>query len=134
MGIRKMQSIFTTNISLLIKFARSEGLEVTFGDAYRDPLLAKINSGKYDLINRATGDRITLARRGAENSLHRRRLALDLNLFKNGIYLSTTEAHRAMGRFWESLNVLNRWGGRFDDGNHYEMVPHYWRGDDYTVL
>jgi len=134
MGVRTLQSIFVSNIAILIRYAYSLGYELTFGDAYRDPLLAKINSGEYGLIEKATNVIKWLARRGSKNSLHCRRLAIDLNLFRDCKYLSTTEAHRELGRYWESLNGYNRWGGRFNDGNHYEMTLHPWRGKDYEIL
>ena len=56
-----------------------------------------------------------------KNSLHFIGLAKDLNLFINGKYIASTEAHRPMGEFWESLG--GTWGGRFNnsDGNHYSV-------------
>lgn len=134
MSLRPLQSRFAFNIALLIKWAVFHGSEVTFGDAYRDPLLAKLNSGLYGLIEKATGTITWLARRGAKNSLHCQRLAVDLNLFKDGRYLSKTEDHRELGRYWETLHPLNRWGGRSDDGNHYEMTTHPWRDENYKPL
>ena len=134
MGVRTLQSIFVSNIAILVRYAYSLGYELTFGDAYRDPLLAKINSGKYGLIERVTNLITWIARRGSKNSLHCRRLAMDFNLFRNGKYLSTTEAHRELGRYWESLNKFNRSGIRFNDGNHYEMVPYAWRDENYKPL
>ena len=62
-----------------------------------------------------------------KNSLHYAKCAGDLNLFKDGEYLTDTESHRFLGEFWESLNPENRWGGRYSDGNHYERVPGGWR-------
>jgi len=56
-----------------------------------------------------------------KNSCHYIRLADDLNLFKDGIYLTDTLAHKPFGEFWESLHPLCRWGGRFNDGNHYSI-------------
>ena len=47
MGLRTLQSIFTHNQAILVKYAYSHGYELTDGDAYRDPLLAKLNSGKF---------------------------------------------------------------------------------------
>jgi len=52
-----------------------------------------------------------------EGSYHYLRLAVDLNLFKDGVFLDKTEDHEELGIFWESLG--GTWGGRFDDGNHY---------------
>jgi hypothetical protein len=51
------------------------------------------------------------------------RLAVDLNLFKNGQFLTDSEAHRPLGDYWKSLHPDCCWGGDFSkpDGNHYSM-------------
>jgi hypothetical protein len=82
-------------VALLIQYAYELGYELTFGDCYRDP--------RCDY--------------GSEVSFHKKRLAIDLNLFKNGRYLTSTKSHEPLGLFWESIG--GTWGGRFDDGNHY---------------
>ncbi len=81
-------------VSLLIAFAYEKGYEITFGDAW-----AK------------TGHKT--------GSFHYKRLAIDLNLFREGTYLSSTESHRPLGEFWMSIG--GTWGGNFKqkDGNHY---------------
>lgn len=56
-----------------------------------------------------------------KNSNHYIKLAIDLNVFKNKVYLISTEDHKEFGRFWEHLHPLCRWGGRFQDGNHYSL-------------
>lgn len=132
--MRELQSKHAFFIALLIRWAYAHGYELTFGDAYRDPLLAKINSGLYGMIEKATGVITWLARRGSKNSLHCDRLAVDFNLFRDGHYLSKTEDHLEMGRHWESLYVFNRWGGRYGDGNHYETLPYNWRDENYKPL
>lgn len=58
---------------------------------------------------------------GEEKSLHKKCLAIDLELFKGAKYLQKTEDHRPLGEFWESLDPENSWGGHFDDGNHYSI-------------
>ena len=80
----------------LIDQAHSLGFEVTLGDCYRDPRCPY----------------------GSKSSRHRSRLAIDLNLFSGGHYLRRTEDHLPLGEWWESQGGI--WGGRFDDGNHYE--------------
>jgi len=84
------------------------GLEATFGDAYRDPR----SHGEL-------GQRIAY---GNAFSCHKSRLALDLNLFRGKDYLTTTEAHRELGEWWEGQHELACWGGRFNDGNHYSFT------------
>ena len=44
---------------------------------------------------------------------------IDLNLFRGGKMLTTTEDHRPLGEWWESHG--GAWGGRFADGNHYSL-------------
>jgi hypothetical protein len=68
---------------------------------------------------------------GIKDSQHCKKLAGDLNLFKDGVYLSNTWEHKPFGEYWMTLNPDNRWGGDWngnhrtdegeDDGNHYEM-------------
>jgi len=73
--LRQKQSRFVEMVARLIRHAYNEGYELTFGDAYRDPRCPY----------------------GSEVSLHKKRLAVDLNLFKDGKYLSSTEAHWVLG-------------------------------------
>lgn len=56
------------------------------------------------------------------NSEHYVRCAIDLNLFKDGEYLMTTADHKPFGEFWETLHPNCRWGGRYNDGNHFELL------------
>lgn len=94
MTLREKQSHFVKMVASLIIHAASLNYEFTFGDAYAQ-------SGH------------------KENSFHYKRLAIDLNLFKDGKFLADTESHRPLGEFWESVG--GTWGGRFKhpDGNHY---------------
>ncbi len=57
-----------------------------------------------------------------DNSNHYLKLAGDINLFKDGDFITTTEGHRISGEQWETRHELCRWGGRFDDGNHYSLI------------
>src|SRR3970040_2539809 len=109
MTLRQKQSIFAKLVAKLINFAYNEAYELTFGETYRSPEEA------LRLFNRGLG---------IKNSLHTQRLAIDLNLFKNGKYLTKTEDHRLLGEYWESLSTSEyecTWGGRFSDGNHYSI-------------
>lgn len=96
---RETQNEFVKAVALLILYVYEKGYKLSFGDA-----LAK------------TGHK--------ENSLHYAGLAIDLNLFKGDTYLTRTEDHEELGKFWESLHPNCRWGGNFSrrDGNHYEML------------
>jgi len=92
MSLREGQSKFAKMVALLILFIYEKGYEVSFGDAFaHDGHIA--------------------------NSFHYRRLAIDLNLFWEGKFLTKTEDHEPFGLFWESIG--GSWGGRWKDGNHY---------------
>lgn len=112
MTLRQKQSIFTFLVARLIIHANGLGYELTFGETYRTPEQAALNAIKGI---------------GISNSLHTKRLAIDINLFKKGKYLSDTESHRELGEWWERQHSHCRWGGRFNDGNHYEFTETSWR-------
>ncbi|KKL10088.1 hypothetical protein LCGC14_2559350, partial [marine sediment metagenome] len=97
MTLRQKQSIFARCIAQLIIEIYARGYEVTLGEAYRRKGV------------------------GWKHSLHRKRLAKDLNLFLNGRYLTSTKAHEQFGIWWKALHKENEWGGDFHpaDGNHY---------------
>jgi len=59
---------------------------------------------------------------GIKNSLHKLSLAVDIDLYMNGIYLTKTISHIIPGTYWEKLHPDCRWGGRFNDGNHYSFA------------
>jgi len=53
------------------------------------------------------------------NSYHYIALAQDINLYKDGVYLTRTADHLPLGEYWEKMG--GTWGGRWDDGNHYSL-------------
>ncbi|MFA5340298.1 MAG: M15 family peptidase [Clostridia bacterium] len=57
-----------------------------------------------------------------KGSLHYEGLAVDIDLTKDGVYLTNTDDHKQFGEYWESLDPLCAWGGRFKDGNHYSVT------------
>jgi hypothetical protein len=105
--LREKQSLFVVLVGQLIAKATADGYDLTFGEAYRSPEEAA---------------RLSKAGKGIAKSLHTVRLAVDLNLFKDGAWLTTSEAHQPLGEWWEQLHPLCRWGGRFKDGNHYSLT------------
>lgn len=58
------------------------------------------------------------------HSLHYSGLAVDLNIYKNGLYLTKTEDYTFAGEFWKNLDPDFRWGGDFTkaDGNHFSCT------------
>jgi len=118
MTLSQHQRAFTRDIGYLIEFAYESGRELTFNEALRTPAQQWLYYNGRDIEN---GQLVRAPRRSwTLNSQHLKKLAVDFNLFVDGEYQGTTEAHQPLGEFWEALNDLNRWGGNFGDGNHYE--------------
>lgn len=105
MTLGEKQRKFTLMVSQLVQWLYDQGYEATLGDAYRDPRL-------HGQLGESKGY-------GNRNSCHKIRLAIDLNLFKDGVWLQSTEDHTPVGEKWESMG--GSWGGRFKDGNHYSL-------------
>ena len=98
MNLVQKQHKFAVMVSKLIIYADSIGLVISGGDWYRD---ARCNYGH-------------------PRSLHRLRLAFDINLFNAaGTYMVDKESHRPLGEYWERMG--GTWGGHFDDPNHYSL-------------
>jgi hypothetical protein len=106
---RQRQSRFARNAARLILHAYELGYEITLGEAWRSPEQAKWNA--------ANGI-------GTSNSLHTERLAIDLNLFKEGRYIIDDEGHKELGAWWKAIAPDCRWGGDFTkkDFNHYSIA------------
>lgn len=101
MRLREKQSLFARLLArLLLRMEMDEGVEYTLGEV----------------------ERRETATHGHTRSLHKKRLAVDVHLFIGGEYQSSTEAHKPYGEWWEAQHELCRWGGRFNDGNHYSLA------------
>jgi len=105
--LSESQFVFAKNVAKLINYIFECDYYCTLGEAWRTKEQAEIYHK---------------AGRGIINSQHCKRLAIDLNLFSpEGDYLTKTYDYVRFGNFWERLNPKNRWGGKFNDGNHFEM-------------
>lgn len=109
MSLSGRQQMFTEHIAMLINYASSNGYGLTFGDAYRDPrVFGKFGETKPESY-------------AAINSVHKVRLAVDFNVFKNGKYLTGEEsknAHSFLHDYWDSLGGAKRID---EDLNHYSF-------------
>jgi hypothetical protein len=94
-------------IPSLLNKAFELGYEVTLGDAFRDPR-----------VHGAFGQKLAY---GAANSFHKQRLAIDLNLFKDGKYITDDTGHAQLGAWWVTQG--GTYGGNFKskDFNHYSL-------------
>ena len=138
MTLGEQQRLFVRLVAQLINFAYAQGYELSFGEAYRSDEQAEINAmgptGRGRLADFTGGlfpgfaakirnnPRIT----GARMSLHCERLAIDFNLYRNGVYLPDTDNYQRLGTYWKTLHPLARWGGDFapptgPDGGHFSL-------------
>ena len=106
MTLRQKQVKFAEMVATLIARAFELAYEVTLGDVYRDP--------------RAHGEvGESKVRYGHPKSCHKIRLAIDLNLFREGVYLQGEKGYKELGEWWELQG--GTWGGRFKDFNHFSL-------------
>lgn len=107
MTLLEKQQKFMQMLPRLLDKVHEMGFLVTGGDLFRDPRVHGASGVKQGY--------------GHRRSCHKLKLAIDLNLFKDGQYLTTKKAHQQLGEWWESQG--GSWGGRFADGdaNHYSL-------------
>lgn len=120
MTLREKQSLFLFNIHKLIEWAYKNGFELTFGEAYR--------TQEQQQMYFNTGRSKTLYSR------HLQRLAIDFNIFRNGLLINSAVDIKPLGDFWVTLHTDNVWGADWDrDGSvldetfldpyHFEVKP-----------
>lgn len=115
--LHQKQVRFSQLVARLIQQADEWGYEVTLGEVYRTLEVASFQVK----ANAAKGT-------GIVNSLHRLRLAVDVNLFikATGQFLTRSEDYKRLGEWWEAQStgeIRCTWGGRFRrvDGNHFSV-------------
>lgn len=114
------QQLFAKLLAELITWIYAQGWAVTLADG-------SIDSPR---LFRDTVTGVTFKAEDAghkRGGLHYQRLAQDLNLFVGGEWVrhSAHPAWLAIGRQWESMHTLTRWGGNWDrDGNPLEPGEH----------
>lgn len=109
MSVVEDQHAFALDVARLLPQIAALGYQVTLGEAWRTP-----QQEQWDVDH---GLSKTL------DSKHLSRLAIDLNIFKDGQLIETPEE---IGAFWEGLDPKNRWGGRWKDPHdpaHFERDP-----------
>lgn len=109
MNLLAKQFQFSRLVARLIQRANEMGYEVTLGETWRPQFTA----AKYKEMGV-----------GISDSLHCERLAVDLNLFKDGRWLQYSEDYRPLGEWWEKQSTADYqlcWGGHWKDGNHFSL-------------
>ena len=106
MSLLRRQQLFAKMVPRLIDKAHELGYQVTLGDAYRDPRV-------FGQVGERKGY-------GHVKSGHKQRLAIDLNLFRDGVYITDDTGHKDLGAWWKQQGEDFAWGGDFPgDFNHY---------------
>jgi len=109
MSLSEEQAAFLLDACELVQYATAKGFKVTGGELFR--------TAEQQAIYVKTGRSKTL------NSNHLKRLAIDLNFFKDGQIIWDKGILAPLGAYWETLNPNNRWGGKFKslvDCPHFE--------------
>lgn len=104
------QAAFLLDACKLIQFATAQGFKVTGGELFR--------TAEQQQIYVKTGRSKTM------QSNHLRRLAIDLNFISGGELCYDKARLEPIGKYWESLNPANRWGGHFSS---FKDMPHFER-------
>lgn len=108
MTLGEHQQRFSRDLVKLLQFAFERGYEARIGEVLRPVEMQKIY--------------VETGRSKTMNSNHLKKCAADIHWFKGGELCYPA----SLGDYWESLDPLNRWGGRwkFKDEPHYERnVP-----------
>lgn len=121
MSLLRQQSAFMLHVAELIRKASELGFHVSGGELYR--------TTEQQALHVRNGRSTTM------NSQHLKRLAVDLNFFKempNGELALTYEHEdlRILGEFWEGLDAANRWGGNWKS---FKDTPHFERRESVTT-
>ncbi len=112
MRLREAQSLFAKQFAQFVLWLYEEGYEVTFGEAQRPVEMADL----YLATDKS---------RAGRNSLHCKKLAFDIFIFKDGKLIEKKQTLESVGKKWESMDSLNSWGGFFVSLYDY---PHFSRG------
>jgi len=108
MTLNDKQHIFAMNLAKLLQHVESLGLTCSIGEVFRTREQAEIyvKEGK-----------------GILESQHCKKLAVDIQLFSNGVFLQNKDDYKLLGEYWKGLHPDNRHGGDFKrvDSVHFEM-------------
>ena len=126
MKLSEHQQAFNRDLAKLTLFANAMRVNLTQGEGYRTQDQQKLyyygktvhpDDGELVVINAKKRTRTM-------NSNHLKRLAVDFNFFIRGKLFYRHQLIDEIGRYWVSLDPLNRWGGNFT--NFYD-APHFER-------
>lgn len=109
MTLGQNQEKFTQDLVKLLSYLIDNGYTIRLGEVERTQAQQEIY--------------IKIGRSKTANSMHLKRCAADLHIFKNGEWLQSKTQLQSIGDYWESLDENNKWGGNFKsfiDTPHFE--------------
>ena len=109
MTLGQNQEKFTQDLVKLLNYLIDNGYTIRLGEVERTQAQQEIY--------------IKECKSKTYNSMHLKRCAADLHIFKNGEWLQSKTQLQSIGDYWESLDQSNRWGGNFKsfiDTPHFE--------------
>lgn len=109
MTLGQNQEKFTQDLARLLNYLIDNGYAVRIGEVERTQAQQEIY--------------IKEGKSKTSNSMHLKRCAADLHIFKNGEWLQSKTQLQSIGDYWESLDQSNKWGGNFKnfiDAPHFE--------------
>lgn len=126
MTLREKQSIFALNISKLIIWAFDNGYEITLGESQRTNDQQLLYFMGYKLFVCGSSLKLAKTKKLSKTmySLHKKKLALDLNVFKEGRLLNKydKELFKPLAEYWKSLHPKNTCGYYWNwDFGHHQM-------------
>lgn len=112
MKLGEQQELFLRLEARLIDKALEIGDRNNFtvrgGDAFRDPR-----------VHGAYGEKKSYS---AASSMHKLKMARDLNFIRKGVLLNNRSEFIEIGEWWEKQHELCRWGGRWNDYGHFSLT------------
>ena len=106
MNLGAHQEAFSRDLCRLLIEAWRLGYQVRIGEVFRAP--------------EQQAHYVKTGRSQTMNSMHLKKCAADLHFTKDGALCYPPE----LGRYWESLNQLNQWGGHW---RSLKDMPHFQR-------
>jgi hypothetical protein len=106
--LSQKQQRFSWLVAKMIIYANEAGYGITLGECYRTKEQAAIyaKEGK-----------------GIANSVHCDRLAIDINLFRDGKYLTDISHYKILGDWWVIQYADCKWGGNFMIMIKRKLIP-----------
>ena len=98
MGLNVKQARFTYTMAKFLVWCHENGFIVFGAELFRTPEQAELYAERGI---------------GIKNSVHTKKLALDIFRLKDGVLTWEKEDYRAMGTKWKMMDADARWGGDF---------------------